>query len=224
MVRPQRDDDAGAKVRSHPRHSRGPARHNGTVLIPKPLWQPIADGEVTLAFRRWKRLLVKPGQVYRTGAGRIRVTTVDVIEPSQITDADARRSGSESAAAVMAQLQDREGDVTYRIEFEHLDEPDPRTRLANESDLTADDVAEITRRLDRLDRASSLGPWTRRTLELIEAHPERRAPDLAEMLGRQTQPFKVDVRKLKNMGLTISFRIGYRLSPRGEAYLRGIEL
>jgi hypothetical protein len=40
------------------------------------------------------------------------------------------------------------------------------------------------------------------------------------MLGRETAPFKLDVRKLKNLGLTLSFRIGYRLSPRGEAYLR----
>ena len=34
------------------------------------------------------------------------------------------------------------------------------------------------------------------------------------------QPFKLDVRKLKGLGLTISLGTGYRLSPRGEAYLR----
>ena len=39
--------------------------------------------------------------------------------------------------------------------------------------------------------------------------------------GRETQPFKLDVRKLKNLGLTISLEVGYRLSPRGEAYLSG---
>jgi hypothetical protein len=33
------------------------------------------------------------------------------------------------------------------------------------------------------------------------------------------QPFKIDVRKLKNLGLTESLDIGYRLSPRGRAYL-----
>jgi hypothetical protein len=30
----------------------------------------------------------------------------------------------------------------------------------------------------------------------------------------------VDVRKLKNLGLTHSLEVGYRLSPRGIAYLR----
>jgi hypothetical protein len=29
----------------------------------------------------------------------------------------------------------------------------------------------------------------------------------------------VDVRKLKNLGLTLSLRVGYELSPRGIAYL-----
>jgi hypothetical protein len=31
--------------------------------------------------------------------------------------------------------------------------------------------------------------------------------------------FKVHVRKLKNLGLTLSLPVGYRLSPRGEEYL-----
>ena len=48
-----------------------------------------------------------------------------------------------------------------------------------------------------------------------------RAADLAESFGRETQPFKTDVRKLKNLGLTISLEVGYRLSPRGAAYLAG---
>jgi len=44
------------------------------------------------------------------------------------------------------------------------------------------------------------------------------------MHGRPTQPFKTDVRKLKNLGLTISLPVGYRLSPRGEAYVRRLNV
>jgi hypothetical protein len=55
-------------------------------------------------------------------------------------------------------------------------------------------------------------------LDAIAAHPATRAPDLAASFGRETAPFKIDVRKLKNLGLTISLTVGYRLSPRGEAY------
>jgi hypothetical protein len=36
-------------------------------------------------------------------------------------------------------------------------------------------------------------------------------------------PFKANVRKLKRLGLTISLETGYRLSPRGEAYLTAVE-
>jgi predicted transcriptional regulator len=78
---------------------------------------------------------------------------------------------------------------------------------------------ELDKRLERLDRASSHGPWTLHYLELIQAHPQRRAPDLAELVGRETAPFKIDVRKLKNLGLTASFPVGYEVSPRGLSYL-----
>ena len=43
--------------------------------------------------------------------------------------------------------------------------------------------------------------------------------DLAAGFGRETLPFKNDVRKLKNLGLTESLEVGYRLSLRGEAYV-----
>ena len=49
--------------------------------------------------------------------------------------------------------------------------------------------------------------------------PEGAHPIWRRSFGRETLPFKIDVRKLKNLGLTISLPIGYELSPRGEAYL-----
>jgi hypothetical protein len=36
-------------------------------------------------------------------------------------------------------------------------------------------------------------------------------------VGRDTQPFKRDVRRLKELGLTVSYPVGYRLSVRGRA-------
>ena len=64
------------------------------------------------------------------------------------------------------------------------------------------------------------GPWTRQVLRLIAENPGVRAPDLAASLGRDTLAFKRDVRRLKELGLTISLPVGYELSPRGRAYLR----
>ena len=78
-------------------------------------------------------------------------------------------------------------------------------------------VRELRARLSRLDRHH--GPWTERVLALIERRPATRAADLAEELGWERQPFKLAVRKLKNLGLTESLAVGYRLSPRGRALL-----
>ena len=43
--------------------------------------------------------------------------------------------------------------------------------------------------------------------------------DAAASLGRETLPFKRDVRKLKELGLTRSLPVGYEISHRGRAYL-----
>ena len=190
------------------------------MLFSKPFWEPIRAGKVTLTFRRWKRAQVVADRDYRTPAGRLHVTAVAVVEPETITDEEARRAGHESAATLRSQLRGDPADPVYRVEFRYLDEPDPRDLLATNDQLSSDDIAEIDHRLARLDRASSHGSWTRPYLDLIRQHPGVRAPDLAVLVGRETQPFKTDVRKLKNQGLTVSLRIGYELSPRGTAYLR----
>jgi len=53
-------------------------------------------------------------------------------------------------------------------------------------------------------------------MKLIKRYPERRAAELAEIMQMDKLDFKVNVRKLKNLGLTISHEIGYSLSPLGE--------
>ena len=181
----------------------------------------IADGSVTVTFRRWRRRQAVAGHRYRTPGGIIEVDGIEAIDPARISDADACRSGYRSAEAVRADLRGDASAPVYRIAFHAVEGPDPRAELAASSALSADDISEIDRRLDRFDRASAHGPWTRAVLDAIAAHPATRAGDLAASFGRDTPPFKVDVRKLKNLGLTISLDVGYRLSPRGEAYLRG---
>ena len=188
----------------------------------KPFWDGIADGSITVAFRGWNRPTVVAGRPYRTGGGRIEVLSVEPIPASAVTEADAERAGYSSVAEALEQVRTDGDRRLYRVEFRRLDEPDPREALAGADQLDHEALAEITARLDRLDGASSAGAWTRPTLRLIEANPARRAPDLAEMVGRETQPFKLDVRKLKNLGLTTSLKIGYELSPRGRAYLDAI--
>src|SRR5262245_48673268 len=128
----------------------------------------IARGEVTITFRRWKRPQVVAGNTYRTGAGRIVVDSIDIVDPQRITAADARRAGFASKAELMAQLRGTDDLPTYRIRFHPAVGGDPRTTLAGDAQLTGQDVEQIRIRLERLDRASSHGPWTLDVLHAIQ--------------------------------------------------------
>jgi hypothetical protein len=186
------------------------------MLFRQDVLRRIAEGDVTLAFRRWRRPTVKAGGTLRTRVGVLSIDSVEKVEEDQVTDADARRAGAEDREALLAGL--RPEGTLYRVEF-RLAGPDPRIALRERSDISPEERAEIDARLARLDAASRHGPWTAAVLELIAERPATRAPDLAASLGRETAPFKADVRKLKELGLTESLLVGYRLSPRGRAYL-----
>jgi hypothetical protein len=188
------------------------------VLFEKRLRDGIADGTVTAALRRWRRPQVVAGRRYRTGIGIVEMTSVDPVTLRALRSADAHAAGFPTVAAMLRDLGDGEGRL-YLLRFRRVDEPDPRAALAADDALDGDARADLRARLARLDRASPRGPWTAATLAVIADRPAVRAPDLAAALGRDTLSFKVDVRKLKALGLTESLLVGYRLSPRGRAYL-----
>lgn len=177
-------------------------------------------GQSTLAFRRWRAVRVYAGRTYRTNVGRLVVDKVEPTEAAAITDGDARRSGKADADAVRAALRGDPDWPVFRIAFHLAEDPDPREELAARADPTDHELTALDARLARLDHVSAHGAWTRATLEVIAARPATRAADLAASLGRATAPFKLDVRKLKSLGLTYSLEVGYRIAPRGAAYLR----
>jgi hypothetical protein len=185
----------------------------------KRLRDGIEDGSITMAFRRWTRRQVVVGNRYRTGIGMVEMDAVDLVDPAAVTMADARRAGYHSVDALFADLPDSVGVPLYRLRFHKLAGPDPRDLLAADAGLSDQDVTDLRRRLERIDRLSPRGPWTAAVLATIAACPGIRAADLAESLGWEVLSFKVNVRKLKGLGLTISLEVGYELSPRGRAYL-----
>lgn len=178
----------------------------------------IKEGRVTLAFRRWTASRIKPGSEIRTALGVVGITGVDTVAIGTITEADARKAGHETRDLLLAELKKSKGGTVYRIGLRYVGS-DPRLAL-REKPMTKEDVADIALRLGRLDKASKDGAWTKNVLSLIANHPAVRAGDLAQQLGWETQAFKIRVRKLKELGLTESLDIGYRLSPRGTAYLK----
>ncbi|WP_433303341.1 hypothetical protein ACQP2F_11745 [Actinoplanes sp. CA-030573] len=178
----------------------------------------IRAGDIDVAFRRWDRPRVRVGTRMRTAVGLVEVTSLDRVAVSSLSAADARRAGAASLAALRQGLDRVRPDrPVYRIGLRYAG-ADPRQAL-RESIPDPAEIDEIIRWLDRLDRASATGPWTRATLLLIDELPAVRAPDLAQRMGRDTPAFKQNVRKLKERGLTESLDIGYRLSARGAAVL-----
>lgn len=190
------------------------------MQIPLRVLERIKAGEVTLAFRRWDRPRAKPGGRQRTALGVVAIDSVERVLRSSIRAEDARSAGYPSLRELLAHLDSspRRQAPIWRIEL-HWAGEDPRVALRSQADLGADDLAALRERLDRLDSASRHGPWTRATLALIAERPEVHAVELAESVGRDKLPFKRDVRKLKELGLTESLRPGYRLSPRGRALM-----
>ena len=190
------------------------------MLFEQRLREGIHQGHITVALRRWKRSQVVAGHRYRTGLDLIEVESVEITEPAAIGAEQASRAGY---ATVKDALADLHGDASlplYLIRFQRVDEPDPRDVLASAATLSADEVKVLAARLDGMDRASERGPWTMTVLRQIADHPGTVSTELASALGWPRQEFKLHVRRLKELGLTISLNVGYQLSPRGTAFVR----
>ena len=192
------------------------------LLFQKRFHEGLLSGAVTLTFRRWARPHVRAGGRYRCHPiGVLEVEDVRQVRVAEITDDDAVRAGFTTRPELLAYLATaseeplRAATQVYRVTLHHGGDGD-RVELALEDDLSEDDVRTIAERLARLDAKQ---PWTRDTLALIAAQPRVAASQLAARLGRDKLEFKVDVRKLKKLGLTQSFEVGYEISPRGRAYL-----
>jgi hypothetical protein len=188
------------------------------VLFERRLCDGLVDGSIRLAFRRWRRAQVVGGRRYRSPIGLVEVERVSAVVEGDIALGDAQAAGYASVAALLRDLKGPSEAAIYRLELHRSEDADPRDTLARDAVLDEQELSQLRARLDRLDGTR---PWTAATLRAIEQHPGTRAADLMAPLGwTELHDFKMHVRKLKELGLTLSLRVGYRLAPRGEAYLQ----
>jgi hypothetical protein len=176
----------------------------------------IAEGRVALAFRRWRRAPPAAGSTLRTPIGILAFDRVSVVEVEDITPGDVSRTGM-SADALRASLAG-EG-ALVRVELRLLG-GDPRSAL-REQRPSPEEIATILARLRRFDAAAD-APWTTSYLQLIAGRPATVARVLAAQAGAELVVFKRRVRQLKELGLTESLEVGYRISPRGETVLAAL--
>lgn len=193
------------------------------MLFTADAWPGIRDGSITVTFRRWTRAQAKTGGRYRVGRMLIEAVDVRQVPAASISDADSRASGATGRAEVLARLgHPQPGDSVWRVEFRHLGEDDRIVRRRDDA-LDAAAIADLRARLGRMDARCPTGPWAMETLRLLAVHPGVVSTELATRVGQDRFVFKANVRKLKELGLTESLAVGYRLSPRGRRLLDAVE-
>src|SRR5687768_2967844 len=138
----------------------------------------IKNGNISLAFRKWKKPSVKSGSVVKTGIGLVEISYVEIIKISQLSEKDAVSAGFQKKDDLLKLLHSvAEGDI-YKIGVRFYS-VDPRIKLRNQNNLSEDQLQLLKEKLDRLDKYSKEGNWTLDTLRSIEKFPLLRAEDLA---------------------------------------------
>jgi hypothetical protein len=183
----------------------------------------LRDGSITVTFRTWAKPQAKPGGTYRTWGLLLHVDDVARVDPASITNDDARRSGALSADDLRTRLTAAaHWDVrdVWRVEFRCLG---PDDRLGRQVAAWTPQLHEdLKRKLARMDQSNRHGSWTHRTLALISMHPGVVSTALASAVQQERPTFKLNVRKLKELGLTQSLEVGYQLTPLGVSYLSAL--
>ncbi|MCV3242213.1 ASCH domain-containing protein [Mesorhizobium sp. ZC-5] len=179
----------------------------------------IARGDVTLAFRRWKRPTVKAGGRVRTAAGVVRIGAIETIDAAGLTEIDALAAGFANLAALQKMLGPENGDPVYRIELTGI-EADERAAKREAAEPSDGEWRDIEARFARWEKSTP--GYFPAILRLISEHPAIAAATLAAALDVEKLKFKQDVRKLKELGLTESLEVGYRLSARGKVVLKRV--
>ena len=180
----------------------------------------IRAGRLTVTWHLWKYAHYKPGNLYATTfGGAYAIEDVRQVRAGDVSDADAHEALLPDATTLIKVARSHTGapvdarTILHRVQFHYVANPPVKPPLSLE---------EVTTRLAKLDARSARGPWTVDTLRLIEENPRTVARRLALELDWETQDFKIHVRKLKALGLTISHLIGYELSELGQAYLDSV--
>jgi hypothetical protein len=188
------------------------------MLFQRRFHDGIRSGEIRCTVRIWQRPHVKVGGRYALGDGAIVVDKIHEARLDDITAALARRCGFSSLVDLLKVAKHGRGERVFVIDF-HYDGASGARPQPHTDTVPPEELAQLAERLDAMDRRAKGGAWTLATLRAIDARPGVLAAKLARSLGRPRDEFKRDVRKLKNLGLTFSLDIGYRLTPKGKALL-----
>lgn len=191
------------------------------MLFKQQYLEGIKAGEISLAFRKWQKSSVKQGSLIHTSIGLIIIQKIDQIKADQITDKQARLAGFSDKNQLLESFPAKDG-IIFKISLRYHSE-DPRIALREQTDLSEEQFIKLKNKLEKLDKHSRKGPWTNKILLAIKEHPNLHAVGISALTGFEKEWLKLNIRKLKNAGLTISHTVGYELSPLGKQLIRFFE-
>ncbi len=177
----------------------------------------IRSGSISLAFRKWEKASVKAGTLLKTAIGLVEIISIESVKEDTISDSDARNASFESKQELLQSFRQNDKGIIFKIEVRYHSE-DPRIELRGQN-LTDEMYFTLKEKLFRLDKFSKQGKWTQKVLLTIKDNPHLHAIGIAKLTNFEKELLKLNIRKLKNMGLTISHEVGYEISPLGKAFI-----
>ncbi|MBE8722496.1 ASCH domain-containing protein [Sphingobacterium pedocola] len=180
--------------------------------------QGIKSGKINLAFRKWQKASVKIGSLLHTSVGLVEILNIEVVNEIDVTDNDASDAGFADKKQLLKSFTSSSTGKIFKISVSYHS-ADPRIKLRQQTELLEQQFENLRKKLERLDNYSKQGYWTGKILLTIKHNPNLHAVGIAKLTGFKKEWLKLNIRKLKNMGLTISHNIGYEISPLGEHFL-----
>ncbi|WP_051959841.1 ASCH domain-containing protein [Sphingobacterium sp. ML3W] len=189
------------------------------MLFKKVHLQGIKSGKITFAFRKWQKSSVKCGSLLHTSVGLVEIGKIETISENDITEQDAIQAGFTDKQQLLKSFTPNSKGTIFKISVSYHS-ADPRIKLREKMQLSEQGFTVLKKKLERLDNYSKQGYWTNKVLLTIKDNPNLHAIGIAKLTGFEKEWLKLNIRKLKNLGLTISHNVGYELSPLGNEYLR----
>jgi hypothetical protein len=165
------------------------------MLIKQKQLEGIMSGQISLAFRKWKKLSVNKGSELKTSIGIVKITDISEIELAQISEDDAKKAGYISLQALTSDMQKFTEGTIFKIGVSYHS-VDTRIDLRQKSEISDEEFDALKDKLMKLDKFSNQGNWTAKVLKVIQENPKLRAADLATKVGKEKEWLKLNVRKL----------------------------
>jgi hypothetical protein len=197
------------------------------LLFQKRFHEGLKNGAVRLTFRFWSKPQVKPGGRYRVHPiGVVQVDSIEQVKLNSLNEKDSMLAGFTSKQEMLDYMNplllkmesDGREVSLFKVALHYGGDGD-RASTALKTTVTKDELVVLKAKLQKMD---ALNPWTKKTFELIQQYPRIAASQLALKIKMEKVDFKAYVVKLKKLGLTQSFEVGYEISPYGTVVLKAL--